>query len=322
MRKRTLSQHARARIALLWLIILCSWPWVACAQAPAWVTSQVSAPNVTRQIFFSAAVGAQVSYHVYLPDEYDQNPDARFPVLFYLHGAGGVLGGIAPISAQLSQAIAQGHLPPLIAVFPNGLPYGMWCDAESGLQPVESMVVQDLLPEIEARFRTQGGWRSRLVEGFSMGGYGAARFGLKHADKFAAFSMLGAGPLQLDFLADDPGLAPIALRQQILQQVYGNSLAIFEAQSPWRIAESSAAALRQGYPIRQLIGSLDSILPANQAFHQHLDAVPVAHQFLEVPGVGHDALGLIQAIGPSFFHFHRDALRAADRLMGDGFEAQ
>ncbi len=296
-------------------------PGWAHAQSPVWVTPAVNAPNVTRQLFFSAAVGAQVSYHVYLPDEYAQNPTARYPVLYYLHGSGSVLPGIAPMSAQFDLAIEQGHLPPLIVVFPNGQPYGMWCDAHNGSQPVESMVIHDLIPEVDTRFRTDAHWRARLVDGFSMGGYGAARFGLKHQDKFAAFSMLGAGPLQLDFLANDPGLAPLALRERILLEVYGNSLEIFEAQSPWRLAQAQQAVLRRGYPIRQIIGSADSTLPANQAFHQHLLALPVIHQYVEAPGVGHDVLGLIEALGPAFFHFHRDALRSADVFMASDFES-
>lgn len=303
-------------------IALCLWLMAAWAhaQTPVWITPAVTAPNVSRQIFFSASVGANVSYHVYLPDAYALDPQARFPVLYYLHGSGSVLPGVAPMSAQFDAAIEQGLMPPLIVVFPNGQAYGMWCDAHNGLQPVESMVIQDLIPDVDARFRTDASWRARLVEGFSMGGYGAARFGLKHATRFAAFSMLGAGPLQLNFLANDPGLAPIALRQRILEEVYGNSLAIFEAQSPWRLAENFQASLRPGYPIRQVIGAQDSTLPANQAFHQHLLTLGVPHEYREMAGVGHDVLALIQAIGPEFFHFHRDALRAADVLQASGFE--
>lgn len=54
-----------------------------------WVTPAVSAPGVQRVVFRSAAVGGDVSYHVYLPPAYAAEPTRRFPVMFWLHGSGG-----------------------------------------------------------------------------------------------------------------------------------------------------------------------------------------------------------------------------------------
>ena len=285
-----------------------------------WVVPPVLAPNVIHATFDSAAVGAQVSFHAWLPDAYSTEPARRFPVLYWLHGSNSVSTGIAPVSAAFATAVQQGLIPPMIVVFPNGLPHGMWCDATSGLQPVESMLVDDLIPEIDARFRTIAAPRARLLEGFSMGGYGAARLGLRHAAQFAGVSMLGAGPLQLDFLADGEGLAPIKLRRQILATVYGNSPAIFEMQSPWRLAESLGTTLPAGFPLRQIIGTLDFTLPANRDFHQHLLTIGLEHAYLELPGVGHSVPAVIAAMGPEFWRFHRDALRGIDVIAADGFE--
>ncbi len=76
----------------------------------------------------------------------------------------------------------------------------------------------------------------RLLEGFSMGGYGAARLGLTYYDRFAGFSMLGAGPLQLDFVNYPHARTSPEQRQQIFDEVYGGDQKYFEAMSPWRIA--------------------------------------------------------------------------------------
>lgn len=296
-----------------------TWSGTATAgDAPIWVTATVTAPNVSQHLFVSQAVGAAVSYHIYLPDAYAAQPQQRFPVLYWLHGSDSVTAGIAQISATFDLAIESGQIPPLILVFANGLPLGMWCDAESGLQPVESMVVDDLLPEVDARFRTLPEARSRLVEGFSMGGYGAARFAFKYPDRFGAASILGAGPLQLDFLVDDPNLQPIQLRRYVLAQVYGNSLAIFEARSPWRLAEQQQ--LPTGYRLRQVVGTLDFTLGPNRDFHNHLDALGIAHHYIELPNVSHSPPSVISALGADFWTFHREALAEADRLFGDGFE--
>ncbi|HWS28265.1 MAG TPA: alpha/beta hydrolase-fold protein [Xanthomonadales bacterium] len=301
-------------------LVLCTMPGLALAGSapPVWVTAPVNAPNVSQQVFVSQAVGAPVSYHVYLPDAYAEHPQRRFPVLYWLHGSDSVTAGIAQVSAIFDAAIAAGHIPPLILVFANGLPLGMWCDADSGLQPVESMVVDDLIPEVDHRFRTIPEARSRLVEGFSMGGYGAARYGLKYPDRFGATSILGAGPLQLDFLVEDPNLQPIELRRYVLAQVYGNSLAVFEAHSPWRLAEQQL--LPPGYRLRQVVGTLDFTLGPNRDFHTHLDELGIGHDYVELPNVSHSPTGIINALGAEFWTFHRQALLDADRLLGDGFE--
>lgn len=302
-------------VTLLYLLVVTT---PAFAGGPLWVTPPISAPNVSQHLFASAAVGANVSYHVYLPDAYQTEPARRFPVLYWLHGSDSVLTGIAAVSAAFDSAIDAGRIPPLMVVYANGLANGMWCDAASGLQPVESMLTADLIPEVDARFRTLPEARARLVEGFSMGGYGAARMALRHPDLFGAASTLGAGPLQLEFLVEDPNLQPIEVRQRILAEVYGNSQAIFAAQSPWQLAELHPPA--PGYRLRQIIGTLDFTLGRNRDFHMHLDALGIAHQYVEVPGVGHSVPGILSVLGDAFWDFHRNALQSVDRLLSDGFE--
>lgn len=302
------------------LLFLLFWGWPASLTAQTWVTAAVQAPGVEYRLFASAAVGGNVSYHVWLPPEYTATPDRRFPVLYWLHGSGGGLAGIAPLAGVFDAAVRAGQLPPLIVVFPNGLPDGMWCDAASGLQPVETMLMQDLIPEVDARYRTLPIARARIVEGFSMGGYGAARLGIKYRERFAGLSMLGAGPMQLDLINGGNHLVPLDERIRILNLVYGGSASIFEAQSPWRIAESVAATWPSGVPIRIAIGAQDGSVPPNRAFRDHLVNLGMARRYVEVPGVGHSTIPLIEAMGDGFFSFHREALQFADRLSADGFE--
>lgn len=305
---------------LRWLLVAVLYSSNPRIAAQTWVTPPVQAPGVEYRVLASAAVGGNVSYHVWLPPQHATEPERRFPVLVWLHGSGGGLAGIAPLAGVFDAAVRNGQLPPLIVVFPNGLPDGMWCDAASGLQPVESMLMQDLIPDVDARYRTLPVARARIVEGFSMGGYGAARLGLKYRERFAGFSMLGAGPMQLDFLAEGSNLVPLAERIRILNLVYGGDPAIFEAQSPWRIAEDLAPTWPTGVPIRIAIGAQDPTIPANRAFRDHLVSLGIARRYTEVPGVGHSAIPLIEAMGDAYFSFHREALQFADRLHADGFE--
>ena len=285
---------------------------VPAAQAQQWVTPPVSAPRVQQVIFSSAAVGGPVSYHVYTPPTYDSDPTRRFPVLYWLHGSNSVLPGIAPMSAWFDSAIANGRIQPMIVVYPNGLPLGMWCNWANGAARVEDMVIQDLIPDVDARFRTTASRQGRIIEGFSMGGYGAARLGFRHIQLFGGISMLGAGPLQLDFLTDVPG-SPVTPQQraQIYRDVYGNDQTIYLAQSPWMLAEVHRdAMLASGIPIRQLIGGSDFSLPANLDFRQRLNDLGIPHSFFNPAGIGHDALGLLNAYGESNWAFYHSVFGA------------
>jgi enterochelin esterase-like enzyme len=87
---------------------------------PEWVTPAVTAPRVQHRTFVSAAAGAEVSYHIFVPASYDVHPARHFPVLYWLHGTGGGLDGIAPLAQHFAQAMQSGRIPPMLVVFPNG----------------------------------------------------------------------------------------------------------------------------------------------------------------------------------------------------------
>ena len=274
---------------------------------PSWVTPAVRAPGVAQHRLTIKAAGAEVSYHVFLPHDYESRPDHRFPALYWLHGSGGGLQGIAPISAFFGEAMRAGKIPSMVIVFPNSFRNGMWCDAASGKQPIETIVMRELIPEVDRKWRTVAKREGRILEGFSMGGYGAGRLGFKHARTFGAVSMLGAGPLDLDFKGPRAVGNP-AERQAILDDIFGGKLENFQAQSPWRLAEKHAGALRRGPKIRIAIGEQDFTLPANRAFSAHLESLKIPHAFTVAPDVGHDALALLRALGEENWKFYGEAL--------------
>jgi S-formylglutathione hydrolase FrmB len=279
------------------------------------VTPPVRAPRVEHRLLDSKAAGTAVSFHVYTPEIYEREKRRRFPVLYWLHGSGGGLAGIAPLAAWFDQAIRDGKIPPLLVVFPNGLAASMWCDAKDGTVPMETIVVRELIPHVDAQWRTIARREARILEGFSMGGYGAARLGFKYPELFGAVSILAGGPLDLDFRGTRTRANP-AERERILRTTFGGDLDYFRAQSPLLLAERNAAAVRGRVLVRQAVGARDFTAELNRQFSAHLDRLGIRHGFTEVPDVAHDTLALLRGLGDANWLFYHEALSATPRAHG------
>ncbi len=267
-----------------------------------WVTEAVDVPRVEHRTFFSEAIGQEVSYHVFVPMPYENLPDERFPVVYWLHGSGGGLPGIAPVTQHFAQAMQAGDIPVMLVVFPNGLPHGMWVNWKDGSVPMETIVIDELVPHIDQTFRTIADREGRIVEGFSMGGYGAARFGFKFPELFGAVSMLGAGPLQPE-LTTHPRVDE-ERRDQVMSDTYGDDMDYFREVSPWVLAEENADALKEGTRIRLAIGELDGTYEFNEAFHGRLTDLEIPHEYFVVPEVGHAPLPLMEGVGDALWGFY------------------
>ena len=152
---------------------------------------------------------------VYTPAGYEGTKD-RYPVLYLFHGGGGdeeawcVMGSANVI---LDNLIAQGKAKPMIVVMPNA----NWKDVAAldaggmravagpispGGQPAgggsdyglgEQEIVRDILPYIEAHYRTLPGRENRAIAGLSMGGGISIAIGLKRLDAFASVGEFSTG---------------------------------------------------------------------------------------------------------------------------------
>ena len=131
---------------------------------------------------------------VYLPPAYDRAPDRRFPVVYYLVG---FLGrGLSVLNVQpfqltlperLDRLIINGECGDLILVFPDcfsGYGGSQYLNSPA-VGRYEDHVIDELVPHIDAAFRTTGSRAGRGVMGHSSGGFAAMHYGMRHADVFA-----------------------------------------------------------------------------------------------------------------------------------------
>ena len=274
-----------------------------------WVTPRVEGSGLSFHTFRSQAAGTEVSFHMYAPPAYAADPDRRFPVVYWLHGSGGGISGISRLSSRVDEAVATGRVPPFLLVFVNGLRMGMYVDWANGRAPLETVIVQELRPHVDANWRTIATREGRLLDGFSMGGYGAGRFGFRYPELFRSVSMMGAGPMQ-ETLERTPRASGVRA-DDLLRNVYGGDQDRFRAVSPRRYAEQNAATLARVSRLRLVIGDRDETLENNRDFHEHLTRLGIPHDWIVLPGVGHDPMGVLTALGDRHWAFYRDAFAAA-----------
>ena len=299
----TLSKRSILWVAMLTASLGTSAPT---QKSPQWVLPVVEARGLRHCIFTSAAARTNVSYFIYLPAIYDAQPHQRFPVLYWLHGSGGGLPGVPAMVDHFDTAIRAGKTPPMLIVFVNGLADSMYCDSKDGRTPMETLIVKELVPNVDAGFRTITNREGRLLEGFSMGGYGAARLGFKYHDLFGSISILAGGPLDLE-LKGPRATANPKERERILQTAFGGDLEYFKAQSPWMLAEQNADAIRSNTRIRMATGESDSTLKLNRQLSAHLKVLGIPHTFTAVPGIAHNSIALQDALGDANWQFYRSA---------------
>ena len=157
---------------------------------------------------------------VYTPPGYDADRETRYPVLYLQHGGGEDETGWprqGRMSFILDNLIAAKKAKPMIVVMEQGYarrpgdpatPTGPPRPAQPGQAPpprpdfsrmftaFEDVVIKDLIPMIDATYRTLSDRENRAMAGLSMGGMQTFQITLKNLDKFAyigGFSGAGGG---------------------------------------------------------------------------------------------------------------------------------
>ena len=142
-------------------------------------------------------------FAIYLPPDYETS-SRSYPVLYLLHGhtdnhTGWIqFGEILHIA---DKAILSGEATSMIIVMPDadtGSPG--YTNAISGKWNYEDFFFEELMPQVEERFRIKKNKGFRAIAGLSMGGGGTFLYALHRPDLFSSAAPLSAslGPQNLD----------------------------------------------------------------------------------------------------------------------------
>jgi enterochelin esterase family protein len=150
---------------------------------------------VTAVEYWSTTLGARRRAHVYTPPGYMKDA-ARYPVLYLVHGAGDSDDSWTSVGHAhyiLDNLIAAGKARPMIVVMPFGhTPDRPGADMLTNTDFGDDLH-KDLVPYVEANYRTLNGPATRAMAGLSMGGAHTIRFGLPRSDRFGYVGIFSMG---------------------------------------------------------------------------------------------------------------------------------
>ena len=225
--------------------------------------------------FSSSLLGKRMPYGVVLPRGYGliTKRGVRYPVLYLLHGWSGNYDSWLKETALVQYASEH----KLIIVTPEG--HNGWY-TDSATVPSdqnETYITQELIPDVDSRFRTVPHRSGRAVAGCSMGGYGALKFGLKHPEMFSLVASM-SGALDATSRTDDTSI----------MQTFG------ELNSPTRLANDLQRLVRDFPAERQAslpyfyldCGTEDPWLEVNREFASTLSERKISHDYRQLSG-GH-----------------------------------
>jgi len=153
--------------------------------------------------YWSTTLGAKRRAHVYTPPGYMKG-SARYPVLYLVHGAGDsddswTSAGHA--NYILDNLIAAGKAKPMIIVMPFGhTPDKPGVDILNN-DDFGNDLLKDVIPYVEANWRTLPTAANRGMAGLSMGGAHTLRYGLTHPELFAYVGVFSVGLMDTTLLA-------------------------------------------------------------------------------------------------------------------------
>lgn len=189
--------------------------WGSGVEVPAkdqefYAVKEVPHGQLREVLFFSKSTDTTRRAFVYTPPGYDANLETRYPVLYLQHGWGeNEYGWGAQGHANLimDNLIAEGRAKPFIIV----MTYGMTNEIQFGglrnfdISHFETVLVDELIPYIDANFRTLSDRSNRAMAGLSMGGMETKMITLRNLDKFSHIGLFSGGSISLDDVNNTPG---------------------------------------------------------------------------------------------------------------------
>lgn len=166
--------------------------------------------NVQQILFPSNSTNTCRRAFVYTPPDYEKDQAKKYPVLYLQHGWGEdetAWSNQGHANLIMDNLIAEGKAKSFIIV----MTYGMTNDVRIGgmanfkIDPFQTVLVDELIPYVDANFRTLSDQPHRAMAGLSMGGMETKTITMANLDKFSHICLLSGGTFSMDDVNKTPG---------------------------------------------------------------------------------------------------------------------
>lgn len=153
--------------------------------------------DIRQKLYFSKITNDWRRCYVYTPAEYDKNSSKRYPVLYLQHGSGEDETGWptqGKANLILDNLIAAKKAVPMIIVMdngyanraPQGAVQGSGAPVRGMASAFEDVLIKEVIPMIDATYRTLSDRNNRAMAGLSMGANQTITITMNNLDKFAS----------------------------------------------------------------------------------------------------------------------------------------
>ena len=218
----------------------------------------------------------QRGVYVITPPGYDEHPERRYPVVYFLHG----YWAAAPAQQEgfrLDEAVDAAHAAgnDVIMVMPEGYSRlrGGFYSSGPTVGDYESMVARDLVGWVDGNYRTIADPASRGLAGHSMGGYGTIRIAMKNPGIFSSIYMMSACCLPPMELTPESAAAIEAMTPESIANAGFGELAGLSTLATWSPDPQDQSTLKVDTGLRA-DGTLDPLVNQRLAANSPLVLLP------------------------------------------------
>lgn len=230
---------------------------------PYLVQSPISIKGEVQTVQINGEAAGEQTFFVYLPEGYDSS-ELNYRVIYHLHGAfvqkSWAEYECSNLGKHVEAAVEAGIIDPMIVVCPFD-PEGnsMWSDSFDGQYLAWSGLTQDIISYTDANYRTIPERSGRVIQGFSMGGFGAIMNAYRSPDLFGTLMILDGAIHNWETLSTS--------RASIASKMFDTE-DYFNQWSPWTLTTDASDV---DMDIYMLVGEMQATSDFASRFRPHLD---------------------------------------------------
>lgn len=231
---------------------------------------------VSENIYFSKLTNSFRRCFIYTPPGYNENTKTRYPVLYLQHGSfedETGWSGQGKANLILDNLIASKQAIPMIIVMDNGYAYKPQSNESAAKKErpesiFEEVLITEVIPMIDSKFRTMANREHRGIAGLSMGANQTMRIMMNHLDTFSYYGGFSG-------TANYPSIEPIDV-SAFLEGKYKDGNALNKKIKLFWLGLGT----KEPSPFPKSIGAFRTMLDKQGIKYEYYESPETAHEWL------------------------------------------